>query len=237
MARVGPMLARGIAIAAVFFMGGRLSGPAPSRLDRSLRFIRSQNFSPVLEVARRRIEGHFSREREERFLDALFSMSGKWKAATRGREAYERFVARTFERIVLEAEALAARLEKIREDWSFSMAAAENRLLAVVYDDLSPARPGLSMSELRVDYARLSASLAPLVLRDLGINFISIGGSEVASILLTSALASSGIIAGASAGAWTFGAGLVAGLAVGLVIDETAGAAYEEVARRQLHLK
>ena len=161
MRRVSRALARGIAVAAVFFSGGRLSDPAPSRLYRSLDFIRSQDFSPIFDLARKRVEGHFTVARQEKFLNALFSASGKWKAMTRGREAYERFVGRTFETMVLEPGALAEVLERIRQDWSFGMAAAENRLLAVVYQDLHPSRPGLTMAELRVEYDRLSLSLAP----------------------------------------------------------------------------
>jgi len=94
------------------------------------------------------------------------------------------------------------------------------------------------MAELRVEYDRLSLSLAPCVIRDLGMNLASIAGSEAAAVILTSALTSAGLLGGAAAGgAWTFGVGLVVGLVVGIVIDETAGAAYEDVARQQIHLK
>jgi hypothetical protein len=238
MARVSMGLARGIAVAAVLLTGGRVSDPVPSRLERSLDFIRSQNFSPIFAVAQSRIEGHFTRAREEQFLETLFSASGKWKALSRGREAYERFVGRALERTVLEPAALAAMVERIQEDWRFGMSAAENRLLVVLYEDLRPSRPGLTVGRLRVDYERLTAQLAPCVIKDLGMNLCSIAGSEAGAIILTSALTSAGILGGAAAsGVWTFGVSLMVGLVVGIVIDETAGQAYEDVARQQIHLK
>jgi hypothetical protein len=235
-------LARGILVAAVVFTSGRMADPAPSPLDRPLKFIRSQDFAPLLDVARKRLEGHFSPEREARFFESVFSLSGKWKAMTRGREAYERFVGRTFERTVVEPGELAAVTEAIRRDWAFGMAASENRLLALVYSDLRPFRPELTMERLHLEYHDLAASLAPRVLKDLGMNAVSIAASEAAVMLLAAAMTSAGLSGGAAAtgaagGPWTLGVSLVVGLVVGIAIDQTAGEAYEEGARTQIHLQ
>ena len=234
MMRVGKGLARGIVVASVVLTSGPLSDPAPSRLERPLRFIRSQDFTPLFDVVRKRLEGHFTPEREARFFEALFGVSGKWKAMTRGPEAYERFVGRTFEKSLLEPADLARVTESIRQDWSFGMRSSENRLLALVHADLRPFRPELTLEGLRLEYRDLALSLAPSVLQDLGMNAASLAGSEAAAMLLTAALTSTGLIGG---GVWTFGVGLAVGLAVGLVIDQTAGEAYEESARIQIHLR
>lgn len=242
MMRVGKGLARGIVVASVVLTSGPLSDPAPSRLERPLRFIRSQDFTPLFDVVRKRLEGHFTPEREARFFEALFGVSGKWKAMTRGPEAYERFVGRTFEKSLLEPADLARVTESIRQDWSFGMRSSENRLLALVHADLRPFRPELTLEGLRLEYRDLALSLAPSVLQDLGMNAASLAGSEAAAMLLTAALTSTGLIGGAvttgaAGGVWTFGVGLAVGLAVGLVIDQTAGEAYEESARIQIHLR
>ncbi len=235
-------LARGIVAAAVVFAGGPLADPAPSLLDRSLRHLRTQNFTPLFDVARQRLEGHFTRDRERAFFESLFSLSGKWKALSRGPEAYDRFVRRSFERTVLVPDQLARLGQAIRQDWVFGLAAAENRLLAVLCEDLRPARPELTLPELRVEFDRVAESLLPSVLQDLGMNLVSMAGSEAAVVILTSALGSAGLLgeallAGAAGGPWTFGVGLAVGLLVGLVIDCTAGEAYEEVAQLKIHLQ
>ena len=240
--RVGMGLARGILVAAVVFTSGRMADLPPYRLDRPLNFIRSQDFAPLFAVARMRVEGHFSPDREARFLESVFSFSGKWKAMTRGREAYERFVGRTFERTLLDPRELAAVTEAIRGDWAFGMEASQNRLLALVYSELRPFRPELTMTRLHVEYRELASSLAPQVLRDLGMNAVSIAASEAAVMLLTTALTSAGLMGGAVAtgaagGPWTFGVSLAVGLGVGIVIDQTAGEAYEAGARTRVRLQ
>jgi hypothetical protein len=242
MRRVSIWLARGILLAAVGFTGGRLDDPGPSPLFRSLEHIRAQDFSPLFAVARKRLEGHFTPEREKQFFETLFGVSGKWKAMTRGREAYERFVRRSFERTVLDPDELARVAEAIRQDWAFGLASAENRLLAILYEDLRPTHPRLTLPVLRARFDRLAADLVPCVVRDLGLNVASLVGSEAAAVILTSALTSTGLFggavaAGAAGGAWTFGIGLVVGLAVGFVIDGTAGEVYEDIGRQQIHLQ
>jgi hypothetical protein len=242
MKRVSTGLARGILLAAVVFSGGRLADPAPSPLEKTLRHLRSQNFTPIFEVARKRVEGHFTVEREGAFFESLFSMSGKWKALTRGPEAYARFVRRSFEKTLVEPAELRRVGEAIRQDWAFGAAAARNRLLAVLQEDLLPLHPGLALPELRAEFDRLAGELLPSVLQDLGLNLVSIAGSEAAVVILTAALGSTGLLgeaamAGAAGGPWTLGVGLAIGLAVGLAIDLTAGEAYENVARQRIHLQ
>jgi hypothetical protein len=235
-------LARGIVVTAVVFTGGRLADPAPSPLDRSLRHLRAQDFAPLFEVARKRLEGHFTKDKERAFFESLFSLSGKWKAFSRGPEAYDRFVRRSFERTVLVPAELARIGQAIRQDWAFGLAAAENRLMVALCEDLRPLRPELSLPELRAEFDRLAESLLPSVLHDLGMNLVSMAGSEAAVVILTSALGSAGLLgevvtAGAAGGPWTFGVSLAVGLLVGLVIDCTAGEAYEEVAQLKIHLQ
>lgn len=242
MKRVGRGLARGIVVAAVVFTGGTLADPAPSPLDRALRHIRSQDFTPLFDVARKRVEGHFTAGRERVFHESLFSLSGKWKAATRGREGYERFVRRSFEKALLEPSDLARIGEAIRQDWALGVAAADNRLLAILEEDLRPLHPQLTLPVLRAEFDRLAESLLPAVLEDLGMNLVSIAGSEAGVVIVMAALGSTGLLgeaaaAGATAGPWTFGVGLAVGLLVGLAIDWTAGEAYEDVARQQVHLQ
>lgn len=243
MVRVGKGLARGIVAAAVLLTGGRLGESVPTPLQRTLAYLRTQDFTPVFEVARRRVEGHFTPEKERRFRDSLFSMSGKWKALTRSEEAYARYVRRSFERCLLDPSELASLTEAVRKDWLFGVSSAENRLLGVVYRDLRPFRPELTSLSLQARYESLSRSLLPSVVRDLGLNAVSFAGSEAAVSLLAAVVASTGVAgeaAGAAAlagGPWTFGAGLAVGLAVGLVIDQTAGEAYEDLARTQIQLQ
>ena len=242
MKRVSVRLARGIIVAAVVFSGGRLADPAPSALEKTLLHIRTQDFSPIFHIARKRVEGHFTAERERAFLDSLFSMSGKWKALTRGPEAYDRFVRRSFEKALLEPKDLGLVGEAIRQDWAFGAEAARNRLLAVLQEDLLPLHPGLTLPTLRVEFDRLAEALLPSVLQDLGMNLVSIAGSEAAAVLLTAAFASTGLLgeaamAGGAGGPLTLGVGLAVGLLVGLAIDLTAGEAYEDAARQRIHLQ
>jgi len=241
--RVSKGLARGIAVAAVFLCGDRLGDSAPSPLHKTLAYIRSQDFTPVFAVARQRVEAHFSPQKERDFLETLFSISGKWKALTRSKRSYERHVARSFEKIVLDPAELARLSEAIRQDWIFAVAGSENRLLGVVYEDLRPFRPELTALTLRRQFAGVQTDLLPMVLQDLGLNVVSIAGAEAAVSILTGVIASTataGEAAGTAAivgGPWTFGASLAVGLAVGILIDQTAGEAYEDVARTQLRLQ
>ena len=242
MRRVSTGLARGIILAGVLFTGGHLADPAPSHLDRALRRVRAQDYVPLFSLARQRLERHFTRERELAFFESLFSLSGKWKAISRGQEAYGRFVRRTFEKTVLPPEELARIARAIRDDWTYGIQSAENRLLVQICEDLRPIRPALTLPALRAQFDGLARELLPSVLKDLGLNLASMAGSEAAVVLVTAALAQAGLLgeavaAGAAGGPWSFGVSLAVGLIVGLVIDLTAGEAYEEVAKLKIHLK
>jgi hypothetical protein len=241
MVRVGPVLARGIALAAVLVAGGRLTDPTPPSdppeavlpapdPERAIALVRSQDFLPLFDVMGRRIEALFPREREQAFLDEVFSLSGKWKALTRGEASYARYVRKSFERLVLAPAEVDAMLDRVRGDYAYAVSAAENRLLAEFEEELRPHRPGLAIEGLAREHGALAAALGPLVVRDLAMNGVSIAGSEVGAAILAAALA-----AGAVSAPWTFGAGLVAGLVVGIVLDAVLGDLAEDAARAEVH--
>lgn len=243
--RVGKGLARGIVGAAALLVGvGVLSDapplPAPQpEVERGVALVRAQDFDPLFRAAGDRVAAYFDPRRQEAFLDELFSLSGKWKAVTRGRESYERHVRRLYEKHVFSpADFEKTVLESVRADYAFAAAAAENRVLIGLVDDLRLARPELKFEGLREAHGRLAADLAPAVFRDLGLNLISFAGAEAAATLGVAALTSAGVLAapaaGGAAGFWTFGAGLVAGIAAGVTIDLTAGAAWEDAARARV---
>lgn len=239
MERVGVWLARGIVVVAVLSAGGPLLDPAPSRTARALAFIRAQDFTPIFDVAGRRVSEYFDPKKEERFIDEVFSLSGKWKAVTRGRESYERYVRKVFEEQVFDPRQFEGVLDRIRSDYVYGTSAAENRLLVLLFDDIHPARPGLSFDQLRVEYGRLAAELAPHVIRDLGMNLISFAGSDAAAVLLVAALSSAGILgtsaaAGAAGGPMTFGVSLAVGIAAGFALDSIVGGVYEDAARMEV---
>ncbi len=247
MKRVGLVLARGIAAAALLAFPGEISDPqAPApRAERALAFIRSQDFSPVYTTARRRIGGFFRGMRQEEFLDEVFSLSGKWKALAWGRASYERYLREMFEKHLFNPDRFAEILEKIREDCAVAMAASDNRLLVVLQEDLLVGGSRPDFPALKAGYAGLAESLAPMVLRDVGMNGVSIAGSEAAAVLLVAALTSAGVLGGSAAGGaaggpWTFGVSLVAGIAAGAALDAVVGDAWEEAAamelRRHLHV-
>jgi len=236
MKRVGALLARGIVVSAVLLSGGPLIDPGPSRTARALGLVRSQDFTPIFGIAGRRVSDYFDPKKETLFLDEVFSLSGKWKAVTRGRESYERYVRKVFEEKVYSARDFDQVLEQIRSDYLYGMAAAENRLLVALYDDIRPSRPELSFAAFRSEYGTLAAAIAPNVVRDLGMNLISFAGSDAAAVLLVAALSSAGILgtsvaAGTAGGPVTFGISLVAGLIAGIVLDSVVGDVYEDAAR------
>src|SRR6185503_1914379 len=173
MNRVGVQLARGIVVAAVLLAGGPLVDPGPSRTARALALVRSQDFTPLFDIAGRRVSDYFDPRKEDRFLDEAFSFSGKWKAVTRSRESYEKHVRRIFEKHVFNVRDFETVLDQIRADFAYGTAAAENRLLVALYDDIRPARPDLSFEKFRVAYGEVASTLAPQVLRDLGMNMVS----------------------------------------------------------------
>lgn len=236
MNRVGVQLARGIVVAAVLLSGGPLVDPGPSRTARAVALVRAQDFTPLFDIAGRRVSDYFDPRKEARFLEEAFSFSGKWKAVTRSRESYEKHVRRIFEKHVFSARDFETVLDQIRADFAYGTAAAENRLLVALYDDIRPVRPGLSFEKFRMEYGEVASTLAPQVLRDLGMNIVSFAGSDAAAVLLVAALSSAGILggsvaAGSAGGPVTFGASLAIGLVAGIALDAIVGDAYEDAAR------
>jgi hypothetical protein len=239
MVRVSSWLARGIA-AGLFLSGaGDLSSPPPPRLDEALHRIRSQDFAPIFELAGHRVQGYFAPEKQEKFLEEVFSLSGKWKAVTRSQASYERFLRKAFERHVFDAREFARVLDQVRADCTFVATASENRLLVALYEGYRRERPRVSFPEFKADYGRLAAELAPQVLADLGMNGVSILGAEAFTTIVVAALASAGLLggsvaAGGAGGPWTLGVSLVVGVAVGVILDSIAGAACEDAARMEI---
>jgi hypothetical protein len=241
MNRVATWLTRGIVASAVLLGGGPLADPPPSPLAHALELVRSQDFTPVFELAGRRIGDYFDPRKEEAFIEEVFSLGGKWRAVTRGRESYERYVRRVFEERVFTPRDFDRILDQIRKDYDYEIAAAENRLLVALFRDLRPARPGLTFEAFQGEYASLAASLAPHVVRDLGMNLVSWAGSDAAAVLLVAALNSAGILgtsvaAGSAGGPVTLGISLVVGIAAGIALDAIVGGVYEEAAREELRL-
>ncbi|HVR84011.1 MAG TPA: hypothetical protein VMU54_06855 [Planctomycetota bacterium] len=239
MKRVGVWLARGIVVAAALLTGGRLGDPTPSGAARAVALVRSQDFTPIFDMAGRRIDAYFDPRKTDQLIEDLFSLSGKWKAVTRGRESYERHVRKVFEERVCSAEGFDSVLRQIRGDYDFGLRAAENRLLVALYDDVRPSRPELTFEAFRAEYRDLSAVLGPDVLRDLGMNLISFVGSDAAAVLFVAALSSTGILgtsvaAGATGSPLTFGLSLAAGLIAGIALDALVGDAYEDAARMEV---
>lgn len=239
MKRVGALLARGIVLAAVLLSGGPLVDPGPSRTSRALALVRAQDFTPIFEVAGRRVGEYFDPRKETRLLEEVFSLSGKWKAVTRSRESYERYVRRVFEEQIFSVREFEGVLEQIRSDYAYGTAAAGNRLLVALYADFGPARPGLSFNKFKSEYGDLAATLAPQVLRDLGMNLVSFAGSDAAAVLLVAALTSAGVLgtsvaAGTAGGAVTVGISLAVGVVAGIALDAAVGGAYEDAARMEV---
>jgi hypothetical protein len=239
MKRVGVWLARGIVAAAVLFTGGALVDSVPSRTARALALVRSQDFTPIFDLAGRRIDDYFDPRKEDRLLEDLFSMAGKWKAVTRGQDSYERYVRKVFEERVFNPAEFQAVLGQIRADYGYGIAALENRLLVALYEDIRPAHPELTFDAFRSEYGGLAASLAPQVVRDLGMNLVSFAGSDAAAVLLVAALTSTGILggsvaAGTAGGPFTFGVSLAVGVIAGIALDAMVGSVYEDAGRVEI---
>jgi hypothetical protein len=148
-------------------------------------------------------------------------------------------VKKTFEEKVFNAREFDRVLEEIRSDYLYGTAAAENRLLVALYEDIRPARPGLSFEAFRSEYGALAGAIAPHVLRDLGMNLISFAGSDAAAVLLVAALSSAGILgtsvaAGTAGSPMTFGISLAAGIIAGIALDAVVGDVYEDAARMEV---
>ncbi len=239
MKRVGVRLARGIVAAAVLFTGGTLVDSVPSRTARALALVRAQDFTPIFDLAGRRIDDYFDPRKGDLLLEDLFGMAGKWKAVTRGHDSYERHVRKVFEERVFSPSDFQVVLDQIRADYAYGIAAMENRLLVALYDDIRPAHPDLSFDAFRSEYGGLATSLAPQVVRDLGMNLVSFAGSDAAAVLLVAALTSTGILggsvaAGAASGPFTFGVSLAVGVIAGVALDAVVGSAYEDAGRAEI---
>lgn len=239
MTGVSTWLTRGVFAAVLLLPCGRLSDSTRPPVERALETVRAQDYAPLFELAGRRLDEYFRSLDESRFIDEIFSLSGKWKALTRGRESYERFVRKTFEKHLVNPGALEGLLGKIRADYDFLAEAHHNRLLVALYRDVGASRRELTFEGLRGEFDRLAAALAPDVLRDLGMNLVSIAGSDAAAVVLVSSLTSAGILggtaaAGASGAFWTFGVSLVAGVVAGFAIDAIVGDSHEEAARAEI---
>lgn len=239
MKRVGVLLARGIVVTAVLLTGGSLVDPTPSRTARALAIVQSQDFTPIFDLAGQRVDQYFDSRKSDRFLEELFGLSGKWKAVTRSRDSYERHVRKVFEEKVFSAAGFEAVLARIREDYAFGIGAAENRLLVALYEDIRPGRPGLTFDGFAAGYRELASTLAPEVLRDLGMNMISFAGSDAAAVLLVAALSSAGVLgtsvaAGTAAGPMTFGISLAAGVVADIALDAVIGDVHEDAARMEI---
>ncbi|MBI3856776.1 MAG: hypothetical protein HY293_13900, partial [Planctomycetes bacterium] len=198
-----------------------------------------QDFTPLFGICGRRVSDCFDPKKEERFVEAIFGISGKWKAVTRDRESYGRHVRKVFEEQVFSVQKFEPVLEQIRSDYAYATAAAQNRLMVALYEDIRPARPGLRFEKFRSDYGLLAGSLAPQVLRDLGMNLVSFAGSDAAAVLFVAALSSAGILgtsvaAGTAWGPMTFGISLAVGVVAGIALDALVGDAYEDAARMEV---
>src|SRR6185295_8975402 len=218
---------------------GSLSDSAPSPGALALAKVRAQDFTPLFEMAGRRVSGYFDPKKEEAFLQEVFSLSGKWKAIIRSRDSYERYVRQVIEEKMFSAARFERVLDQVRADFAYGLAAAENRLLVALYEDVRPARPGLSFEAFRGEYGSLAAAVAPHVLRDLGMNVVSLAGSDAAAVLFVAALSSAGILgssvaAGGAGGPMTFGISLAVGVVAGIALDAVVGDAYEDAARLEV---
>jgi hypothetical protein len=239
MKRVGVWLARGIVGAAVLLTGGPLVDSVPSRTAQALALVRAQDFTPIFDLAGRRIDDYFDPRKGERLLEELFGVAGKWKALTRGQDSYERYVRKVFEAQVFSPAGFQPVLDQIRADYAYGVAALENRLLVSLYEDIRPVHPELSFAAFRSEYGGLASSLAPRVVGDLGMNLAAFAGSDAAAVLFMAALSSSGILggsmaAGAAGGPFTFGVSLAVALIAGIALDATVGEVYEDAARAEI---
>jgi hypothetical protein len=167
MKRVGALLARGIVVSAVLLTGGPLIDPGPSRTTRALGLVRSQDFTPIFGIAGRRVSDYFDPKKETLFLDEVFSLSGKWKAVTRGRASYERYIRKVFEEKIFSARDFDEVLEQIRADYR----TARRRRRTGCWSPsttTSDRRDRTELREVPAGVRELAASIAPHVVRDLG---------------------------------------------------------------------
>ncbi|MBI2930611.1 MAG: hypothetical protein HYY16_03085 [Planctomycetes bacterium] len=191
---------------------------------------------PVLDLANRRVEEFFAARfaRTDAFVDELFSFRGKWRSMFWGREDYERWVRRAFERRLMSEEDFEREvLVKVREDFSYAWGATENRVLADVHTLVRSDVPKLDFEPFAAQVGRLAADLLPGVAADTAMNVVTLAASEGASTAAMSGLALVGI--GAANSWWNFGIGLVVGVVAGIVVDAVVGEVAEDEARMRVH--
>jgi len=211
-------------------------GPDFSTLARESAHRRSAEAMQVLDLVGQRIEEFFSlrQERVEAFSAELFSFRGKWRALFWSREDFERHVRRRFEATMFRPEDFDREVvAAVREDLSFAIDASEAGLASDLSRWVRSSRADAPAIDLRPELSKLVASR---VLEDLGLNLVSIVGSEAAAAAGTAALARAGLLGAAAAGgagtSWaTLGVSIVVGVAVGLVIDATVGEVLEDEAK------
>jgi len=213
-------------------------GAAPADVERARDSARrhSAEAFQVLDLVGRRIDGFFARRQPQVdvFVDEIFGFRGKWRALFWGREDFERHVRRRFEAAIFRPEDFEREVaEPVRRDLAFALEASEARVAADLAGWAKTPRGPLTARELQ---PRLEGMMAPLVSRDLGINLISIAGSELAAAAAAAVIPRAGALgasmaAGAGASWWTAGISLIVGLAAGLAIDAALGDEVEEEAR------
>jgi len=204
------------------------------REAREMSRVRTADVAPVLDLASARVTEFFDVRfgRVDAFVGELFGWRGKWRAAFWGREDYERWVRRAFERRLLSAPEFEREVAaRVREDAAFAWSASESRLMADVHALVRRESPSLTLEPFAAEVRALAEELRADVARDAGMNVASIAASEAA------ALGAAWALAGALAANawWNAGVSLVIGVVVAAIIDATAGEAGEDAARARVH--
>jgi hypothetical protein len=190
----------------------------------------------VLDLVGRRIDEFFARRQPkiEGFVDEMFGFRSKWRATFWRREDFERHVRRRFEAALFRPEDFEREVAgPVRQDLAFALEASEARVAADLAGWARSPRGPLTARELQ---PRLEGLMAPLVSRDLGMNLVSIAGSELAAaaaaaVIPRAGAAGTAVVAGAGASWWTAGISLAVGIAAGIAIDAAVGEAVEDEAR------
>jgi len=187
-------------------------------------------------LAAERVEDFFAVRfaRVDGAVAELFSWKGKWRATFWSREEYERHVRRTLERKLMrpsdfERDVLA----RVREDFAYSLGAAENRMLAEVHAFARVDAPSLAFEPFAARYAALVADLLPAVSGDTAMNVTAFVGSEAVAVGVSAGFAAAGLFAANSW--WNFGIGLVVGVVAAVVVDAIVGDVCEDEIRTRVH--
>ncbi|MBI4563815.1 MAG: hypothetical protein HY716_03870 [Planctomycetes bacterium] len=230
----------GIVALAVLFSCSKPSAP-PSFVEQARASARRHAAESlgILDLVGHRIADFFTARETgvDRFIDEAFGFRGKWRAVFWGREDFERHLRRRFEACVFGPEDFERDVvARVREDLEFAMEAGEARVAADLWAGFRGSRPPLEAPRVR---AALVEEMAPLVARDLEMNLVSIGGSEVAAALAAMGLARAGLFgvsvaAGASQSWWNFGIGLIVGAVVGVALDAAVGEDVEREAKAKV---